>query len=49
MLGTHDLLGAIVVAGGTLWSLGQAVCAARAPRTIRRHPALRSRREPALS
>ena len=34
------LLGAIFVAGGTLWCLGQAVCAASATRTIRRHPAL---------
>ncbi len=33
-------LGAIFVVGGTLWSLGQAVCAASATRTIRRHPAL---------
>lgn len=33
-------LGAIFVIGGTLWSLGQAVCAASATLTIRRHPAL---------
>jgi threonine/homoserine/homoserine lactone efflux protein len=33
-------LGAIFVVGGTLWSLGQAVCAASATRTIRRNPAL---------
>jgi threonine/homoserine/homoserine lactone efflux protein len=32
-------LGAIFVVGGTLWSLGQAVCAASATRTIRRNPA----------
>ena len=33
-------LGAIFVVGGTLWSIGQAVCAASATRTIRRNPAL---------
>lgn len=33
-------LGAIFVIGGTLWSLGQAVCAASATQTIRRNPAL---------
>ena len=33
-------LGAIFVVGGTLWSLGQAVCAASTTRTIRRNPAL---------
>jgi len=33
-------LGAIFVVGGTLWSLGQAVCAASATRAIRRNPAL---------
>jgi threonine/homoserine/homoserine lactone efflux protein len=33
-------LGALFVVGGTLWSLGQAVCAASATRTIRRNPAL---------
>ena len=33
-------LGAIFVIGGTLWSLGQAVCAASATRAIRRNPAL---------
>src|SRR5262245_36117196 len=33
-------LGAIFVVGGTLWSLGQAVSAASATRTIRRNPAL---------
>lgn len=33
-------LGIIFVVGGTLWSLGQAVCAARATQTIRRNPAL---------
>ena len=33
-------LGAIFVVGGTLWCLGQAVCAASATRTIRRNPAL---------
>ena len=33
-------LGAIFVAGGTLWCLGQAMCAASATRTIRRNPAL---------
>ena len=33
-------LGAIFVVGGTLWSVGQAVCAASATRTIRRNPAL---------
>jgi threonine/homoserine/homoserine lactone efflux protein len=32
-------LGAIFVGGGTLWSPGQAVCAASATRTIRRNPA----------
>jgi threonine/homoserine/homoserine lactone efflux protein len=35
-------LGAIFVVGGTLWSIGQAVCAASATRTIRRNPALLS-------
>ena len=34
------VLGAIFVVGGTLWCLGQAVCAASATRTIRRNPAL---------
>jgi threonine/homoserine/homoserine lactone efflux protein len=34
------VLGAIFVVGGTLWSLGQAVCAASATRSIRRNPAL---------
>lgn len=33
-------LGAVFVVGGTLWSLGQAVCAASATQTIRRNPAL---------
>jgi threonine/homoserine/homoserine lactone efflux protein len=33
-------LGAIFVAGGTLWCLGQAMCAASATRTIRPNPAL---------
>jgi threonine/homoserine/homoserine lactone efflux protein len=33
-------LGAIFVVGGTLWSLGQAVCAASATRSIRRNPVL---------
>jgi len=33
-------LGAIFVVGGTLWSLGQAVCAASATRAIRRNPGL---------
>ena len=33
------LLGALFVVGGTLWSLGQALCAASA-RTIRRNPAV---------
>ena len=33
-------LGAICVIGGTLWSLGQAVCAASATQTIGRNPAL---------
>ena len=33
-------LGAIFVVGGTLWSIGQAMCAASATRTIRRNPAL---------
>jgi threonine/homoserine/homoserine lactone efflux protein len=32
-------LGAIFVVGGTLWCLGQAVCAASATLTIRRNPA----------
>ena len=32
-------LGTIFVVGGTLWSLGQAVCAASATGTIRRNPA----------
>lgn len=31
-------LGAIFVVGGTLWCLGQAVCAASATQTIRRNP-----------
>ena len=34
------VLGAIFVVGGTLWCVGQAVCAASATRTIRRNPAL---------
>ena len=34
------VLGAIFVVGGTLWCLGQAVCAASATRTIRRNAAL---------
>jgi threonine/homoserine/homoserine lactone efflux protein len=34
------LLGAIFVVGGTLWCLGQALCAASATRTIRRNPRL---------
>ena len=33
-------LGAMFVVGGTLWCLGQAMCAASATRTIRRNPAL---------
>jgi threonine/homoserine/homoserine lactone efflux protein len=33
-------LGAIFVVGGTLWCLGQAMCAASATRAIRRNPAL---------
>ena len=33
-------LGSIFVVGGTLWSIGQAVCAASATRMIRRNPAL---------
>lgn len=33
-------LGAVFVVGGTLWSLGQAVCAASFTQTIRRNPAL---------
>lgn len=33
-------LGTIFVMGGTLWCLGQALCAAGATRTIRRNPAL---------
>lgn len=33
-------LGAIFVLGGTLWSIGQAVCAASATRMIRGNPAL---------
>jgi threonine/homoserine/homoserine lactone efflux protein len=37
---TFLFLGAIFVVGGTLWSLGQAVCAASATRAIRRNPAL---------
>jgi threonine/homoserine/homoserine lactone efflux protein len=33
-------LGTLFVVGGTLWCLGQAMCAASATRTIRRNPAL---------
>ena len=33
-------LGALFVVGGTLWCLGQALCAASATRTLRRNPAL---------
>jgi threonine/homoserine/homoserine lactone efflux protein len=34
------LLGAVFVAGGTAWSLGQAACAASATRAFRRNPAM---------